>query len=56
MIYMACVCTIWSLYVEGPLVTSVAFIEKPVLPMWIVFMCMDRQSQTTYFLVSSSEL
>jgi hypothetical protein len=55
MIYMACICTIWSLYVEGPLSTNIMLTEKHVLPLWNIVMCTDGQSQLAYFLPSSTE-
>jgi hypothetical protein len=56
MINMVCVCTIWSLYFGGPLSINIPFIEKPVLPVWNVFLCAGGQSQMTYFLPASSEV
>ena len=55
MVYMACICTIWSLYLEGPLSTKIMLIEKHVLPLWNFTICTDGQSQLAYFLPSSTE-
>ena len=55
MIYMACIGTIWSLYLEGPLSTNIMLTEKHVLSFWNIVMWTDGHSQLAYFLPSSTE-